>query len=348
MIIKCKMCGGDMEISADQRTGTCEYCGSTMTLPRIDDEQRAAAFNRGNHFRRIGEFDKALAVYEGIVREDETDAEAHWCCALCRFGTGLGESTGELIGSIANEIAGYKVNIISYLYRLDWNEELLDQFLTEYWIDASNPDPAKKAAFEASDLFSLSYVGYTMTSAENVSSKTFSQKPLQEQFLKVCTRALDKAIVELQREYDEFKIKVPIYAMNEDGTVSVKIGLKEGVTEKSAYEVLVKDMSSGVAEYVRVGMLKPVAGKIWDNRFGALEEAQMLEADRKAAEEEAAESGAGTDEGTEAAAEATIAEAEEVTELEEGNPYLDATVFEITSGANKIFPGMLIREVKIK
>ena len=29
MIIKCKMCGGDMEISADQRTGTCEYCGST-------------------------------------------------------------------------------------------------------------------------------------------------------------------------------------------------------------------------------------------------------------------------------------------------------------------------------
>ena len=86
MIIKCKMCGGDMEISADQRTGTCEYCGSTMTLPKIDDEQRAAAFNRGNHFRRIGEFDKALAVYEGIVREDENDAEAHWCCALCRFG----------------------------------------------------------------------------------------------------------------------------------------------------------------------------------------------------------------------------------------------------------------------
>lgn len=86
MIIKCKMCGGDMEISADQRTGTCEYCGSTMTLPKIDDEQRAAAFNRGNHFRRIGEFDKALAVYEGIVRENEADAEAHWGCALCRFG----------------------------------------------------------------------------------------------------------------------------------------------------------------------------------------------------------------------------------------------------------------------
>ena len=57
-----------------------------MTLPKVSDDQRAAAFNRGNHFRRSGEFDKALGVYERIVAEDDTDAEAHWCCALCRFG----------------------------------------------------------------------------------------------------------------------------------------------------------------------------------------------------------------------------------------------------------------------
>ena len=75
-----------MELTADKTFGTCEYCGSTMTLPKVDDEQRAAAFNRGNHFRRIGEFDKALMVYERMVREDDSDAEAHWCCALCRFG----------------------------------------------------------------------------------------------------------------------------------------------------------------------------------------------------------------------------------------------------------------------
>ena len=85
-ILKCKMCGGDIELSADKTFGTCEYCGSTMTFPKVDDEQRAAMFNRGNHFRRTGEFDKALAVYERIVQEDENDAEAHWCCALCRFG----------------------------------------------------------------------------------------------------------------------------------------------------------------------------------------------------------------------------------------------------------------------
>jgi len=85
-IIKCKMCGGDIQLAEDKTFGTCEYCGSTMTLPRVSDEQRAAAFNRGNHFRRAGEFDKALGVYEHIVADDDTDAEAHWCCALCRFG----------------------------------------------------------------------------------------------------------------------------------------------------------------------------------------------------------------------------------------------------------------------
>ena len=85
-IIKCKMCGGDIELSPDRTYGTCDSCGSTMTFPKIDDEQRANAFNRGNYFRRIGEFDKALAVYERIVEEDAADAEAHWCCALCRFG----------------------------------------------------------------------------------------------------------------------------------------------------------------------------------------------------------------------------------------------------------------------
>ena len=85
-VIKCKMCGGDMELSPEKTFGICEYCGSTMTLPKVSDEQRTAAFNRGNHFRRMGEFDKALALYERIVAEDDTDAEAHWCCALCRYG----------------------------------------------------------------------------------------------------------------------------------------------------------------------------------------------------------------------------------------------------------------------
>ena len=85
-IIKCKMCGGDIEISADKTFGTCEYCGSTMTLPKVDDEQRLSLFNRGTHLRRNGEFDKAAAIYERLIGENDADAEAHWNLLLCRYG----------------------------------------------------------------------------------------------------------------------------------------------------------------------------------------------------------------------------------------------------------------------
>ena len=85
-IMKCKMCGGDIEISADKTFGTCEYCGSTMTLPKTDDEQRLSLFNRGTHLRRNGEFDKAAAIYERLIGENDADAEAHWNLLLCRYG----------------------------------------------------------------------------------------------------------------------------------------------------------------------------------------------------------------------------------------------------------------------
>lgn len=84
--LQCKMCGGSIELSTDKTFGTCDCCGSLVTFPKVDTPQRTEMFNRGNHFRRIGEFDKALSVFESIIKEDYSDAEAHWCCALCRFG----------------------------------------------------------------------------------------------------------------------------------------------------------------------------------------------------------------------------------------------------------------------
>ena len=85
-IIKCKMCGGDIQRSEDQHYGTCDSCGSTMTFPKVSDEQRANLFNRANHFRRQGEFDKAIAAYESILNGDDADAEAHWGVVLSRYG----------------------------------------------------------------------------------------------------------------------------------------------------------------------------------------------------------------------------------------------------------------------
>ena len=85
-IFRCKMCGGSLEISDNQTTGVCEYCGTTQTLPRLEDERRANLYDRANHFRRNNEFDKAMGIYEKILNEDSTDAEAYWSLVLCRYG----------------------------------------------------------------------------------------------------------------------------------------------------------------------------------------------------------------------------------------------------------------------
>ena len=86
MIIKCKMCGGDIDFTPGATYGTCEYCGSTSTIPKAEDEQKLNRYNRANHFRRQCEFDKALSAYEKILEQDDTDAEAHWGAVLSRYG----------------------------------------------------------------------------------------------------------------------------------------------------------------------------------------------------------------------------------------------------------------------
>lgn len=85
-LLKCKMCGGDIEAAANQTYGTCDHCGSTMTLPKATDEQITNFYNRANHFRRQNDFDKAVIAYESILNIDSLSAEAHWGLVLSRYG----------------------------------------------------------------------------------------------------------------------------------------------------------------------------------------------------------------------------------------------------------------------
>ncbi|MBQ8439310.1 MAG: InlB B-repeat-containing protein [Clostridia bacterium] len=85
-IFKCKICGGTLEIDGAQSVATCEYCGTKQTLPKLDDERHANLYDRANHFRRNNDFDKAMGIYENILNEDNTDAEAYWSIVLCRYG----------------------------------------------------------------------------------------------------------------------------------------------------------------------------------------------------------------------------------------------------------------------
>ena len=85
-IFKCKMCGGTIEFEPGATVGVCEYCGTKQTLPHLDDDRRSNLYDRANHFRRNNEFDKAMDLYEQILNEDPTDAEAYWSLVLCRYG----------------------------------------------------------------------------------------------------------------------------------------------------------------------------------------------------------------------------------------------------------------------
>ena len=85
-IFKCKMCGGTIEFEQGATVGVCDSCGTKQTLPRLDDDKKANLYDRANHFRRNNDFDKAMSIYEQILNEDNTDAEAYWSLVLCRYG----------------------------------------------------------------------------------------------------------------------------------------------------------------------------------------------------------------------------------------------------------------------
>lgn len=278
---------------------------------------------------------KTFMVVNDITFVDKGEQSAKAATGIAVFGAIAGALLGSKdiskattnLATAVNDIDGFRVNITSYLYRLKWNNDILNTIYESYWIDASAPDSTKKMAYEQSDIFDMEYVGFTTTQAGITTSKTFEKRSHSEQMLAVCTRALDKSIVELQRSYEEFKVNTPIYSVDRDKRlVEAKIGLKEGVNTKYRYEVLMVDESKGYRTYKRVGMLKPVAGKIWDNRYGALEEAEMHKA---------------------AAAAGEKSQSKEA-DAEGGNAYLTSTTFEIISGANDIHEGMLIREAVIK
>lgn len=85
-IFKCKMCGGTIEFEQGATVGVCDSCGTKQTLPRLDDDRKANLYDRANHFRRNNDFDKAAGIYEQILNEDNTDAEAYWSLVLCHYG----------------------------------------------------------------------------------------------------------------------------------------------------------------------------------------------------------------------------------------------------------------------
>jgi len=163
---------------------------------------------------------------------------------------------------------GYTVWATSYLYQLNWNDSLLAVLYQQYWTNGDDAD--KVAAFDASKLFTVEYVG--TEKASSIVLPDVTGKRTEDETTTLGTiRTIDAVYAKLQKKYEVFRAKTPLYSGN---PIIAQIGLKEGLEKGDKFEVLeaVMDPETGVIDYQKKGVIS-VKDPVWDNNFGADEDA---------------------------------------------------------------------------
>ena len=180
-----------------------------------------------------------------------------------------GKQTESDLGTLISSYKGFNVKIKTYLYQLVWDEEMSSLYYNKIYTE--EPDETRRTTFENNrGKFSVIYLGMQESSGKTVSFMGIKESEPQLMVRKACQRALDENVANLQKNFEVFKVKAPLLNVS---PLTSEIGLKDGMTEKSRYEVLeVVEDEKGHIDYKRAGIIKPVAGKIWDNRFMATEE----------------------------------------------------------------------------
>lgn len=204
---------------------------------------------------------------------------------------------GDLYKMINETSEGYYVAARTYLYQLNWTEQDSETLFTQYW-DTDDPNNVWLSIIKPTVTFlgkqqSLSevvetddaaltgmlrnkiegrnssrsrYGGYTTQRSYNTRvTKKFNKVDL---LIRATNRAIDQAIVLLQKEYEDFKVKTPI-AEVEGKYATAFIGLKEGVTSGAKFDILEQyyNEKNNTFKYRKAGTLKVTKDKIWDNRF---------------------------------------------------------------------------------
>ena len=188
--------------------------------------------------------------------------------AAIATGTNIDDLTDNL-SDMVESIKGFKVKINTFLYQLEWTDEQAALFYQDQY--ASQPDDTKRKNFDAArGTYKLKYVGKVESSGGTTSFLGIKEDQPIVMVRKACQRAIDENVVDLQRNYEAFRTKTPLVSVE---PLTAYIGMKEGVTAKTQFEVLeVVEMENGTHKYNRVGIIAPIENLIWDNRFMAEEE----------------------------------------------------------------------------
>lgn len=83
-VLKCEVCGGQLELNQDMTIGVCQYCDAINVIPK-DIEKQEKLYNYATNLRLNNEFDRAIRIYDDILKEDEHNAEAHWGLLLSKL-----------------------------------------------------------------------------------------------------------------------------------------------------------------------------------------------------------------------------------------------------------------------
>lgn len=184
----------------------------------------------------------------------------------------IGEKVAEMAYQKAKE--GYSVWTTSYLYKLKWDEATVGTFYQDMYAEKGEITAVKKNLFDNTDLFEMEFVG--AQKATTLVTFSFKEKRTEEQIINLSvTRNIEKVFTKLQKNYDIFKPKVPLYTGE---PITAKIGMKEGLEGGEKFEVLeaVMDQKTGKIEYKSVGTVKVDKNLIWDNRFNLGDEPAVV------------------------------------------------------------------------
>lgn len=193
---------------------------------------------------------------------------------------GWGKLASKAAGAAAGAALGdgYSIQAVTYLYRLNWDDEISTKFCNEIY--------TKNASLEdliASGMCTLTPVGMEK-SRSSVRQSITNKRPLGELVKIAVGRAIDEAISKLQSKHEEFRTIVPISKVDNEGNVYAKIGTKEGCKKDDEYEILEaqEDPNTHRITYKAVGKVKVVDKQIWENRYGIADDiTDMSEEEQK-------------------------------------------------------------------
>lgn len=128
--LKCKMCGSNLDIGDSITVCKCEKCGTSQTVPDIEDDKELKLFERAGRLRFNCDFDKAAGIYNTITDSYTEEAEGYWGLILCKYGI-----------EYADNASGKKVPVC---HRISYDSVMDDE---DFELVMENSDSDSRAIF---------------------------------------------------------------------------------------------------------------------------------------------------------------------------------------------------------